>query len=222
MTIFHRMYRLVYSADPKWLSETGRHRKKTSVVSERSIRGLVSLLICACVYKGGGCRQTGSRGLQNRTGHHNSSARSLATDRQTGLNADGSLIGICHQQPTKSIYLWGKPSPILTLKQIRIQHTHYQAQYTHIWCVFDSSLSSVLPCLSAWLTLSCIRFNIFHTLWVLGRKKNTTTNNINSLSDCLALVSLCPSILSFVRTFLLTNLNCKVGAVAKSQEQGGE
>lgn len=76
-----------------------------------SIRELVSLLVCACVYKGGGCRQTGSRGLQNRTGHHNSSARSLATDRQAGVNADGSLIGICHQQPTKSIYLQGETKP---------------------------------------------------------------------------------------------------------------
>lgn len=91
-----------------------------------SIRELVSLLVCACVYKGGGCRQTGSRGLRNRTGHHNSSAQSLATDRQAGVNADGSLIGICHQQPTKGIYLRGKPSPILTLKQTHIHHT-----YTH-------------------------------------------------------------------------------------------
>lgn len=48
------------------------------------IRELVSLLVCACVYKGGGCRQTGSGGLRNRTGHHNSLAQLLATDRQAG------------------------------------------------------------------------------------------------------------------------------------------
>lgn len=83
-----------------------------------SIRELVSLLVCVCVHKGGGCRQTGSRGLQNRTGHHNSSSRSLATDRQAGLNGDCSLIGIYHQQPTKSISPWGKPRTIFRLKGI--------------------------------------------------------------------------------------------------------
>lgn len=39
---------------------------------------------CVRVHKGGGCRQTGSRGLENRTGHHNSLSWSLATGRQTG------------------------------------------------------------------------------------------------------------------------------------------
>lgn len=69
------------------------------------VRELVSLLMCACVYKGGGCRQTGSRGLEDRTGHHNSSGL-ITGHGQTGrANADGSLDVICHQQPTKSVYL---------------------------------------------------------------------------------------------------------------------
>lgn len=97
------------------------------------------MLVCACVYKGGGCRQTGSRGLRNRTGHHNSSAPSLATDRQAGLNADGSLIGICHQEPTKSIYL-NRGNPALfshSNKHTRIhtQRTHYKTT-PHIPCQF--------------------------------------------------------------------------------------
>lgn len=118
----------MYSVDPRWLcalrdGETAKENK--CCFWAPGIRGLVSLLVCACVYKGGGCRQTGSRGLRNRTGHHNSSAPSPATDRQAGLNADGSLIGICHQEPTKSIYLnGGKPGPILTLKQTHTHNTH--------------------------------------------------------------------------------------------------
>lgn len=108
-----------------------------------SIRELVSLLVCACVYKGGGCRQTGSRGLQNRTGHHNSSGRSLATDRQAGVNADGSLIGICHQQATKSIYLRGETQPYShTQTNMHLTRTHtanHQSNthtHTHTLCSF--------------------------------------------------------------------------------------
>lgn len=110
-----------------------------------SIRELVSLLVCACVYKGGGCRQTGSGGLQNRTGHHNSSGRSLATDRQAGVNADGSLIGICHQQPTKSIYRRGETRPYShTQTNMHSTNTHTHSEHisnvihahsVHFWLI---------------------------------------------------------------------------------------
>lgn len=97
------------------------------------------MLACACVYKGGGCRQTGSRGLRNRTGHHNSSAPSPATDRQAGLNADGSLIGICHQEPTTSIYLNGGNPALFSHSnkhaRIHTQRTHYKTT-PHIPCQF--------------------------------------------------------------------------------------
>lgn len=103
-----------------------------------TIRELVSLLVCACVYKGGGCRQTGSGGLQNRTGHHNSSARSLATDRQAGVNADGSLIGICHQQPTKSIYLQGGNPALFSHSDKHAFHKHRSQTHSQfsVWLLF--------------------------------------------------------------------------------------
>lgn len=135
----------MYSVDPRWLcalwdGETAKENK--CCFWAPGIRGLVSLLVCACVYKGGGCRQTGSRGLQNRTGHHNSSAPSPATDRQAGLCADGSLIGICHQEPTKSIYLNGGNPALFSHSN---KHTHRghitKLHHTFPMPIYDSSYS---------------------------------------------------------------------------------
>lgn len=138
----------------------------------RSIRELVSLLVCACVYKGGGCRQTGSRGLQNRTGHHNSSGRSLATDRQAGLNADGSLIGICHQQPTKSIYLRGETRPY-SHTQINTHSTHTHTHSEHI--------SNLIHTYSAHFWL----ITFIHTAMLVSMA-GTYISHINHISSSLA------------------------------------
>lgn len=124
---------------PPCIRDTETEKENKCCFWALSIRGLVSLLVCVCVYKGGGCRQTGSRGLQNRTGHHNSSSWSLATDRQAGLNGDGSLIGICHQQPTKTVYPWGKPGPVLTLKQAHSAHYQLKMHTTKIRSFFCHS-----------------------------------------------------------------------------------
>lgn len=131
--------------------QTGRRRKKTSVVSERRrIRWLVSLSVCVCVCvcireAAADRRALGDYGTGRGTITHRRPHRRPQTDSQAGLNADGSLIGICHQEPTKSIYLKGvgewrggvggkRGSLILTLKQTDT-HTH-RAHYQAATCTF--------------------------------------------------------------------------------------
>lgn len=93
-----------------------RERKQVPFLSLQN-KGASVLLFCVCVYKRGGSRQTGSGGLQNRTGHRNSSWWSPATDRQATMNADISLIRICHQRLTKGIHFQGNPpDAVLNLK----------------------------------------------------------------------------------------------------------
>lgn len=151
------------------MSETERRRKKTSVVSELRVSERLCLCwVCACVYKGGGCRQTGSRGLQNRTGHHNSSGRSLATDRQAGFECwwltDRNLPPTTDKEHLSA----GETRPY--------SHTHsnkhkHSLIHTHTLFIFDSSLSSTL---SSWLALSFLRLIIFLTCWLQGKKKKLT------------------------------------------------
>lgn len=122
--------------------QTGRRQKKTSVVSELwRIRWLVSLSVCVsvrvCVCIGEAAADRRALGDYG-TGRGTITHRRPQTDSQAGLNADGSLIGICHQEPTKSIYLkggvrrgngWEGDSLILTLTQTgtHAHGAHYQA-----------------------------------------------------------------------------------------------
>lgn len=136
------------------------------------------MLVCACVYKGGGCRQTGSRGLQNSTGHHNSSAPSSATDRQAGLNADGSLIGICHQEPTKSIYLNGGNPALFSHSNkhtcIHTERTHYKTT-PHIPCQF---MTHHIHITLAWMSVR--RSNLFFLIIFL-EARNPHSNSLSTL-----------------------------------------
>lgn len=67
-----------------------------------------SVCVCVCIREAAADRRAlGDYGTGRGTITHRRPHRRPQTDSQAGLNADGSLIGICHQEPTKSIYLKG-------------------------------------------------------------------------------------------------------------------
>lgn len=64
------------------------------------------VFVCVCIREAAADRRAlGDYGTGRGTITHRRPHRWPQTDSQAGLNADGSLIGICHQEPTKSIYL---------------------------------------------------------------------------------------------------------------------
>lgn len=64
------------------------------------------VFVCVCIREAAADRRAlGDYGTGRGTITHRRPHRRPQTDSQAGLNADGSLIGICHQEPTKSIYL---------------------------------------------------------------------------------------------------------------------
>lgn len=66
------------------------------------------VFVCVCIREAAADRRAlGDYGTGRGTITHRRPHRRPQTDSQAGLNADGSLIGICHQEPTKSIYLHG-------------------------------------------------------------------------------------------------------------------
>lgn len=94
----------------------------------------VCVCVCVCTREAAADRRAlGDYGTGRGTITHRRPHRRPQTDSPAGLNADASLIGICHQEPTKSIYLkrareggcggWEEGSLILTLEQTNA-HTH--------------------------------------------------------------------------------------------------
>lgn len=100
-----------------------RERKQVLFLSFRHKRVCVFLYPCCVCIREASADRRALGDYRTGQGTITHQADQLATDRQAGLNGDCSLIGICNQQATKSIYPWGKPCPILTFKQKHSIHT---------------------------------------------------------------------------------------------------
>lgn len=129
----------------------------------------MSLSAPVCVHKGGVCRQTGSRGLQNRTGDHNSSSRSTG-HRQTGW-AEWWLLTDRNLQPTtnKEHISVGETLPYSHI-QTNIQYTHTQtfpsrpkySNYAYSWRITLIHINQIS--LTLWLQAEIrTQFNLHYS-----------------------------------------------------------
>lgn len=107
------------------------------------------VFVCVCIREAAADRQAlGDYGTGRGTITHRRPHRRPQTDSQAGLNADGSLIGICHREPTKSIYLKGGGGGGPGGKGIAsFSHSNKQAHYqatartSFFYSTYDSSFS---------------------------------------------------------------------------------
>lgn len=115
------------------------------------------VFVCVCIREAAADRRAlGDYGTGRGTITHRRPHRWPQTDSQAGLNADGSLIGICHQEPTKSIYLKGGVGgrPHSHTKQQAHMHTAHISKLQHTLVSFIQLMTHYIPITLAWIIFS--------------------------------------------------------------------